>query len=141
MKHPILNPSKPLHFLLWIMIAIILCAIFLGVDYVDGISDYHYIYPDTPMATYDPESGKFEYIESWPEPIGEVEERIVWALTPSLTILVVTALYVLYVFPTVMVYHNANRVGRNAVRWATAFVVFTPLLAGIAYLLTWPKGQ
>ncbi len=34
-----------------------------------------------------------------------------------------------------------KRHGRNVVRWITAFVVFTPVLAGIAYLLTWPKNQ
>ena len=62
MKHPILNPSRPLHFVLWIMIAFILCAIFLGVDYVDGISDYYYIYPDTPMATYDPDGNRLSRV-------------------------------------------------------------------------------
>ena len=34
-----------------------------------------------------------------------------------------------------------KRHGRNGTAWTTAIVVFTPILAGIAYLLTWPKSQ
>lgn len=37
------------------------------------------------------------------------------------------------------IYKHAKAYGRNAVAWATAFVFFSPLWAGIAYLLTWPK--
>lgn len=37
------------------------------------------------------------------------------------------------------VYNHAKKHDRRAVAWATAFIVFTPILAGLAYLLTWPK--
>ncbi|AII58083.1 hypothetical protein X792_04950 [Dehalococcoides mccartyi CG1] len=36
-------------------------------------------------------------------------------------------------------YFHALEHNRRAVAWATAFAVFGPILAGIAYLLTWPK--
>jgi len=37
------------------------------------------------------------------------------------------------------VYNHARKHNRRAVAWATAFIVFTPILAGLLYLLTWPK--
>ena len=37
------------------------------------------------------------------------------------------------------VYKHAKKQKRRAVMWTTAFIVFTPILAGLAYLLTWPK--
>jgi len=37
------------------------------------------------------------------------------------------------------IYKHAKAYGRNAVAWATAFIIFSPLWAGVAYLLTWPK--
>ena len=37
------------------------------------------------------------------------------------------------------VYKHAKKKNRRAVMWATAFVVFTPILAGLVYLFTWPK--
>jgi hypothetical protein len=39
-----------------------------------------------------------------------------------------------------IVYHDAKRRGRKEVAWATTFVVFGVLLAGILYLLTWPSS-
>jgi DNA-directed RNA polymerase subunit RPC12/RpoP len=40
-----------------------------------------------------------------------------------------------------VVYNHAKKRNRRAVAWATAFVVFTPVLGGIAYLLSWPKEK
>lgn len=37
--------------------------------------------------------------------------------------------------------HVIKRHERNVVAWTTAVVVFSPFLAGIAYLLTWPKDK
>ena len=37
--------------------------------------------------------------------------------------------------------HYVRQHGRNVVSWTTASIVFTPILAGIVYLLTWPKGK
>jgi hypothetical protein len=31
--------------------------------------------------------------------------------------------------------------GRNVISWTTAIIVFTPIITGIAYLITWPKNQ
>ena len=45
----------------------------------------------------------------------------------------------LYFTLAYVVYNNARKHNRRAVAWATAFIVFTPILAGLAYLLTWPK--
>lgn len=37
--------------------------------------------------------------------------------------------------------HYVRHHRRNVVSWTTASIVFTPILAGIVYLLTWPKGK
>jgi len=37
------------------------------------------------------------------------------------------------------VYNHAKKHNRRAVSWAAACIVFTPILAGLTYLLTWPK--
>ena len=37
------------------------------------------------------------------------------------------------------IYKHAKKNNRRAVAWATAFIVFTPVLAGLLYLLSWPK--
>lgn len=37
--------------------------------------------------------------------------------------------------------HYVRQHGRNVVSWTTASIAFTPILAGIVYLLTWPKGR
>jgi hypothetical protein len=46
-----------------------------------------------------------------------------------------------YAFGTWAIYSNAKRHGRNAVRWTTAAIVFSPVLAWIAYGLSWRKIQ
>ena len=38
-----------------------------------------------------------------------------------------------------VVYKHAKKHNRRAVMWTAAFIVFTPILAGLAYLFTWPK--
>ncbi len=43
----------------------------------------------------------------------------------------------LYIFGVWTIYHHAIRYNRNAVRWTTAAIVFTPILAWIAYGLSW----
>jgi len=47
----------------------------------------------------------------------------------------------IYIASVYVIYDNARRHGRNAVAWTTAAIVFSPILAGIAYGLTWPKGD
>lgn len=37
--------------------------------------------------------------------------------------------------------HLINKHGRNVIAWTTSIIVFTPFLATIAYLLTWPKNH
>jgi len=37
--------------------------------------------------------------------------------------------------------HYVRHHERNVVSWTTASIVFTPILAGIVYLLTWPRGK
>lgn len=55
---------------------------------------------------------------------------IAMLLFGSLTLVIVFARFI---------YLHALAYERNAVAWATAFVFFSPLWAGIAHLLTWPK--
>lgn len=38
-----------------------------------------------------------------------------------------------------VVYSHAKEHNRRAVAWATAFIIFTPVLGGLFYLLSWPK--
>jgi len=64
-----------------------------------------------------------------------IDNSITWA--PATSILAsIVLLDILFAY---VIYYHAKCYGRNAVAWATAFVVFSPLWAGIAYLLTWPK--
>ena len=37
--------------------------------------------------------------------------------------------------------HYVRQHDRNVIPWTTASLVFTPILAGIVYLLTWPKDK
>lgn len=60
-----------------------------------------------------------------------------WAPLASIFI----ALAILYAISVWIIYQHAKRYRGNAVRWATASVVFSPILVGIAYGLTWPKSQ
>lgn len=48
---------------------------------------------------------------------------------------------ILYIVGIWIIYHHAKRHGRNAVAWATSAVAFSPVLAGIAYGLSWPKRK
>ena len=45
----------------------------------------------------------------------------------------------LYFTLAYVVYNHAKKHHRRAVAWATAFIVFTPFIAGLLYLLSWPK--
>ena len=45
----------------------------------------------------------------------------------------------LYFTLAYVVYNHAKKHHRRAVAWTTAFIVFTPILGGLVYLLTWPK--
>ena len=48
---------------------------------------------------------------------------------------------ILYIVGIWIIYHHAKRYNRNAVRWTTAAIAFSPVLAWIAYGLTWRKSQ
>jgi hypothetical protein len=48
---------------------------------------------------------------------------------------------ILYIVGTWIIYRHAKHHKRNAVAWTTAAIAFSPVLAGIAYGLTWPKSQ
>jgi len=53
----------------------------------------------------------------------------------------VFALAILYAFGAWAIYTVAKRHGRNTVRWTTAAIVFSPVLAWAVYGLTWRKSQ
>jgi hypothetical protein len=63
----------------------------------------------------------------------EIPSLVDWIV---LSLIGATGLYFTLAY---VVYNHARKHNRRAVAWATAFVVFTPILAGLAYLLTWPK--
>lgn len=125
MKCPKLTPRNKLELILWIVLPCLLCGIFFAVDYVDGTSGYHRYYIGW----------------LWPSWHHEVTTPFAWAPIASVCVASIAAFWGLYVVLPYIVYHNAMRNGRNAVRWTTAFIIFTPLLAGIVYLLTWPNRK
>ncbi len=47
---------------------------------------------------------------------------------------------ILYIIGVWIMYHHAKRYNRNAVRWTTAAIVFSPVLAWIVYGLSWRKS-
>jgi hypothetical protein len=113
--------SKPVRkILLSILVAVLLCIIFFTIDLLDGITH--------------------TYTYGWLEKTVVVE-TIAWADDATAVTVILAVFYIFYIVIPHIVYDNAKRHGRNAVRWTTAFVVFTPVLAGIAYLLTWPKSK
>jgi hypothetical protein len=61
-----------------------------------------------------------------------------WAPLTSITVAVVLAINLV---SANVLKPYLERQGRNVVAWTTAIVVFTPILAGIVYLLTWPKDK
>ena len=63
----------------------------------------------------------------------EIPELPDWRVIASI---VGSALYFTLAY---VVYNHAKKYHRRAVAWATAFIVFTPILGGLAYLLSWPK--
>jgi len=120
--------------LLSVLIVLLLCIIFFGIDAIDGTTYtywYHSYDPTIHYPGYPP-----DWIPSWESPVV-AHTPIYWAPIAS----IIAAGLALYIVATQTVYSNAKRHGRNAIRWATAFVLFTPILAGITYLLTWPKDS
>jgi hypothetical protein len=50
------------------------------------------------------------------------------------------AIGILYIVSIWLIYRHAKRYNRNAVRWTTAAIVFSPVLAWIVYGLSWRKN-
>jgi hypothetical protein len=123
MKGSRLVPNSLRALILLFLIPSILCCIFYVADFFDGTTHTYTTY------TY-----------GWLEKTIVVE-TIVWADDAIAVTVILAAVYIFYLVIPLIVYDDAKRHGRNPVRWTTAFVVFTPLLAGIAYLLTWPKSK
>ncbi len=63
----------------------------------------------------------------------EIAELLTWI------VLVAIACVGMYFTLAYVVYNHAKKRNRRAIAWATAFIVFTPILAGLLYLLSWPK--
>jgi hypothetical protein len=64
-------------------------------------------------------------------------ELITWA--PIVSAVFVPA--IAYAFGVWAIYTVAKRHGHNTVRWTTAAIIFSPVLAWAAYGLTWRKSQ
>ena len=110
-----LNPTNLILLgVIWALGSGFFSAIFFAIDFENSPSSYY---------------GSGRPNPYWYSPIS-------WAPTAS----IVTSIIILNIISAYIVYHHAKRHGRNSVAWATAFLAFSPLLAGIAYGLTWPKG-
>lgn len=62
-----------------------------------------------------------------------------WTVPPAMGAICAPA--ILYAFGVWAIYTVAKRHNRNAVRWSTAAIIFSPVLAWAVYGLTWPKGE
>ena len=56
-------------------------------------------------------------------------------------VMVVLFFLIPYIFGVWAIYSVAKRHGHNTVRWTTAAIVFSPVLAWAVYGLTWRKSQ
>jgi hypothetical protein len=129
MKGSKLIPSSLRAWILCFLIPALLCCIFFIADFYDStrvITGYYHP-PGIPL------------LETWDK--YPIYSPLAWAPPLSVITGFLVGFYIFYFVAPYTVYHNAKKVGRNAVRWTTAFVIFTPVLAGIAYLLTWPRSK
>ena len=62
-----------------------------------------------------------------------------FAFLPKLAIAICILLFNLAT--TDVLRHYVRQHERNVISWTTASLLFTPILAGIVYLLTWPKDK
>ncbi len=99
--------------LAWILICGLITGVFFLIDNQGAPG----------QLVWNPETWRFER-----------EPNITWAPGASLWV----GLIGLSVATAHIIYHHAKRHGRNAVAWATAFIVFSPFLSFIVYLITWP---
>jgi lipoprotein signal peptidase len=53
----------------------------------------------------------------------------------------ITAVVILYIVGVWIMYRHAKYYDRNTVRWTTAAIIFTPVLAWAAYGLSWRKSK
>jgi hypothetical protein len=120
-----------LHWPWWILlITAVLVGLFFLIDTFDNT-------PGIPIYSH-----HAPYLYPWetaiPEPqIIGYEMRYTWAFSLSLCV----GLTGLYMAGALFIAGLAERQHRNLVAWTTAAIVFTPVLASIAYLLTWPQGK
>jgi len=103
------------HFVVWPTLAgVILSGLFYWLDKRDPAMEY--VGP-----------GKFRPIPSNP---------LEWA--PAAWGIIAAG--IIYIVGCCVLYRHAKRYNRNAVRWTTAAIVFSPVLAWIAYGLSWRKS-
>jgi len=114
-------------FLLWFLVCGILACVFFVIDSVDDPLRQQIIW--RPIGEPPPEQP--------PEPTYVRVVHYTWS--PIAT----TIVFILYfnIFTAVSLRYYVERHGRNVVRWTVACIIFTPILAGVAYLLTWPKDK
>ena len=154
MKLPYILPKSKLEWILWIVLLLILFGAFFGFDYLDGDSSYT---SESSTSEFDPrdlfKGWSFEDVVSGEEPEEPVKpspapstplvdfNRFNWAPWASAWALISLIGFFLYVKGIYLIHDHAERNGRNRVRWTTASVVFSPFLAGLIYLLTWPEKR
>jgi hypothetical protein len=102
-----------LDFILLVVYCGFFSVIFLILDFIDGTRKY---IVDVPFGYYSP---------------------ITWA--PVAVIVIVIVGFNIASADIMRLY--TKRHGRNTIAWVTATIIFTPILAGIFYFLTWPKEQ
>lgn len=109
--------------ILWISLFLILCGSFFVGDYLD--TSHVGEWREHRVAFLD-----------W-EKTYHVITHFTWAPWASIGLII----FSLYVGGIYLIYNHARQNERNVIRWITASIVFSPLIAGIAYLLTWPERK
>ncbi|MBA7481874.1 hypothetical protein ES707_17352 [subsurface metagenome] len=150
-KLPSPIPKSKLEWVLWIVLLLILFGAFFGFDYFDGYSSY----ASEPSSSYytprryaledlfkDSEKPT-EPVEPSPTPSTPLVDfnRFNWAPWASAWTLIGLIGFFLYVKGIYLIHNHAEHNGRNTVRWTTASILFSPIVAALIYLLTYPEKK
>jgi len=114
---------------LWILICGALFAILWSIDYMDYLNtERSDVYERTTQYGLPP------YTYTSTVTVYPTYQPSYWVVVSSIVVFVVG----FNIAGADIVYHHARRHKRKALAWATAFILFSPLLTGIVYFLTWP---
>jgi len=104
-------------------------------DKVRGIFSWHLVI--WPILTWVILSGICYWLDNREWHVWSFSRPLDWA--PEAWAIIAAG--ILYIVSVWIMYQHAKRYNRNAIRWTTAAIVFSPVLVWIVYGLTWRKSQ